>query len=125
MALEILGLGLAALLAAVVIFFIVMAFFIWIGVKFAAVKDASFGNAFVAAIGITVLSIVLGAVFVFLNIASGGLIGTLISILVTVWVIKAVFDTGWGRAFIAWIFSIIGAFIVGIILVVVLGASLL
>lgn len=125
MALEILGLGLAALLAAVVIFFVVMAFFIWIGAKFAAIKNASFGNAFVSTIGITILTIVLGAVLTLLNITSGGLVGTLISILVTVWVIKSVFDTNWGRAFIAWIFSIIGAFIVGIIIVVVLGASLL
>ncbi|RZN50010.1 hypothetical protein EF808_01585 [archaeon] len=125
MALEILGLGLAALLAAVVIFFVVMAFFIWIGAKFAAIKNASFGNAFVSAIGITILTIVLGAVLALLNITSGGLVGTLISILVTVWVIKSVFDTNWGRAFIAWIFSIIGAFVVGIIIVVVLGASLL
>ncbi|HHN81833.1 MAG TPA: hypothetical protein ENN11_04350, partial [Methanomicrobia archaeon] len=114
MALEILGLGLTALLAAVVIFFVVMAFFIWVGAKFAAIKNASFGNAFVSAIGITILTIVLGAVLALLNITSGGLVGPLISVLVTVWVIKSVFDTNWGRAFIAWIFSIIGAFIVGI-----------
>jgi hypothetical protein len=129
MAWEIFGLvftGLAAVLAAIFAIFVFQALFLWVGAKIAGIKEASFGKAFVAAVGITLVTVVANAVFAFASVATGGLAGLVISILIAVWVIKSVFETGWAQALVAWILSIVG-FVVAIVLVglLVTGAAFL
>ncbi len=126
---EIFGLvftGLAALLIGVVVFFIIQAVFLWIGAKLARIKKASFGRAFTAAIALTIATFVLNIVLIWASVATGGTIGAVLSIIVAIWIIKSVFDTGWAQAAVAWILSIIGAVVaVALIGALVIGASFL
>jgi len=116
--------SIAAVLVGIVLYFAFQAIFIWFGAKVAGIKDASFGKAFWTAIATTILLILVNAIFMFLNIASGGLIGLLLSVLVMIWVIKSIFNTGWGKAIVAWIMSIIGVVIATVIVAAVLGLSI-
>ena len=126
---EIFGLvftGLAALLVGMIVFFIIEAVFLWIGAKLARIEKASFGRAFTAAIALTIATFVLNIVFIWASVATAGTIGAILSILVAVWVIKSVFDTGWAQAAVAWFLSIVGA-VVAVVLIgaLVIGAAFL
>lgn len=96
---------------------VISAFLLWIGTKLAGIHNASFGKAVAAAlISIVVLAIVraAGSYIPLLK----GIIGWVIGILVSVYIIKAVFDTSWGKAFLAWIL-----YIVAVIMAVVIAAA--
>jgi len=116
--------SMVAILAGIILYFVFQAIFIWFGAKVAHIKDASFGKALSSAVAITVLIIIVNFIFASLNIASGGTIGLLVSILFIVWVIKSIFNTGWGKAIIAWIMSIVGVIIATILIAAVLGLSI-
>ncbi|MHC1598333.1 MAG: hypothetical protein ACXQS3_02105 [Candidatus Methanofastidiosia archaeon] len=122
---EIIGLSIVLFIISIILSFLVLALFIWFGAKVASIKNASYGKAFSAAIAITIFTAILNMIFVALNIVTNGIIGILIGILVAIWVIKSIFSTNWGKAFIAWIFAVVGAILLGIFLIVVLGASFL
>ncbi len=122
---EIIGLSIVLFIIGVIISFLTLALFIWFGAKVASIKNASYGKAFSAAIAITIFITIINIVFMTLNIVSNGIIGVLITILIAIWVIKSIFSTNWGKAFIAWIFSIVGAILAWIFLIFVLGASFL
>ncbi|MBN2078127.1 MAG: hypothetical protein JW838_04120 [Spirochaetes bacterium] len=95
----------------------VSAFFIWIGSKFAGVPESGFGRAFVAAIAssITVWALTGAATALF---GIGSVAGWFLGILITLGMLKWIYATGWGKAFLIWIFTGIAHVIVGVILVV-------
>lgn len=124
---EIFGLvftGIAAILVSIVLYFVIQAVFLWIGAKLARVEKASFGRAFTAAIGITIMIFIVGVVLAALSV--GGVIAGAVGLLATIWVIKSVFDTGWIQAAVAWFLSIVGA-VVAVLLIsaLVIGTAIL
>ena len=106
-----LGLGLIAFL---VLALLISAFFLWIGAKLAGIREASFGKAILAAL-VSVVALALLQIVLSLIPRIGGTLGLLLGILVSIYVIKAVFDTGWGKAILAWILYIVAIILAGII----------
>lgn len=106
-----LGLGLIAFL---VLALLISAFFLWIGAKLAGIQGASFGKAILAAL-VSVVALALLQIVLSLIPRIGGTLGLLLGILVSIYVIKAVFDTGWGKAILAWILYIVAIIVAGII----------
>jgi len=93
------------------------AFFIWIGSKFAGVPNATFGKAFYAAFLSSVAVWALtGLASAFLGI--GSLAGWLLGIIVTLGILKSVYDTEWSSALLVWIFTGVAHVIVGIVMAV-------
>ena len=113
-----LGLGLIAFL---VLALLISAFFLWIGAKLAGIREASFGKAILAAL-VSVVALALLQIVLSLIPRIGGTLGLLLGILVSIYVIKAVFDTGWGKAILAWILYIVAIIVAGII-AAIFGAS--
>jgi hypothetical protein len=118
-----LGIGLAILVLAVGI--LVSSFFIWVGARWARIPGASFGRAVAAALAC------LGATFLvhsLVHLVSGfvPLMGTasavILSILFTLLIIRAVYTTSFGRAFLVWVLSIAAMFLT---FLVMMGLSVL
>ncbi len=103
---------LAMIILAVVIGAVVGGIFIFIGVKLAKVEKGTFGKSVGAAILIAIIN---GACGYIIAIASGGqvspLIGFLIGLIIALFVIKGIFKTSFGRAFLVWIFVILSQII--------------
>jgi hypothetical protein len=93
------------------------ALFIWIGSKFAGVPRATFGRAFYAAFLSSVAVWALtGLAAAFFGV--GSLAGWLLGIIVTLGILRSIYDTGWGSALLIWIFTGVAHIIVGIALVI-------
>lgn len=89
-----------------IVLILISAIFLWIGAKFAGIDDSSYVNAIIGVVVLIVLSVILGSFF-----GSLGIIGTIISFIVALWVVKTLYGTSWTKAFIALILAYI-AFIV-------------
>lgn len=95
------------------------AVFIWIGSKFTSVPDTKFGKAFYAAFLSSVAVWVLtGMGTAFFGI--GSLAGWILGIAITLWILKYVYATDWGTAFLIWLFTGVAHVIIGVILLVLL-----
>ncbi len=112
--------SLAAFSSLGLLFFVVMllvaAFFLWVGAKVAGIQNAGFLKATLAAF----LGMVAGAI-----LSMVPAIGWLLAILAYIVIIKYVFNTDWGKAIIAWLVSFVASLIVGFILAMALGLSIL
>ena len=97
------GLGMVLVFIFAVIF---GGFFMWIAAKVAGVKKSTFGRAIVAAVGASFVALFVSFVFHFLPIF-GNLLGFIIGLILTIFVIKVIFDTSTGKAILVWIFNII------------------
>jgi len=106
--------SIVAIVAAFILFFVIEAFFIWVGAKLAAIEDASFGKAFISAIAIFIIVPIVSAV-VAMVLPSVAALGAVVAVLLTLWILKSVFSTGWVRAFVAWILSIVGMIVTAVI----------
>lgn len=91
--------------------------FLWFGAKFARIEDATFGKAFIAALGGLIISAILGRLI--------PVIGGLLGLIAFLWVVKTVFNTDWGKAVIAWLFAIVIAIVVVVIVMVAVGISMM
>lgn len=104
-----LGLGMG-----IVIFFIISllitALFLWIGATLAGIKGASFGKAILTAL-LSVIGLTILGVFLSFIPFMGDFLGLLLGVLLSIFIIKAVFDTSWGKALSAWIFYVIAVMI--------------
>lgn len=94
---------------------IIGAIFIHIGAKVARIADATFLKAFEAALIGAILALILGLLTSW---------GSIIAFILVIAVIKFVYNTTWGKAFIAWLIYIIVIIIVIVIIVVLVGAAL-
>jgi hypothetical protein len=104
-----LGLG-AGILVFFIIALLITAFFLWIGVKLAGIRGASFGKAIIAALLSIIATMILSIILSLLPFI-GGFLGLLLGILVSIYIIRVVFDTSWGKALVAWILYIIAIII--------------
>ena len=96
------GAGALVLLIGVV----VAGLFMWLGAKIAGVRRATFGRAVVAAIASWFVTGLCFGLAPILPVIGLGL-ATLGSILLSLVVIKAAFDTSLGKALLVWIFNLI------------------
>ena len=103
-----LQMGAVGIVAFLVALFIA-AIFLWLAGKLIGIEKASIGRSMVAILGGGILAAIVGALtaLVFPPLAP------LLAFLANLWAIKVVFDTGWLKAFLAWILA---AIIAGIIL---------
>ena len=88
-------------------------FFIWAGAKLAGIKKATIGKSILAAIACSfALWFLTGLIFPF------PFVGFLLGHLVCLWILQAIFDTTFGKAFLAWIFHFVAqviAIIIGVL----------
>ncbi|UCE73785.1 MAG: hypothetical protein JSV56_12280 [Methanomassiliicoccales archaeon] len=71
------------------------------------------------ALGTTILLIISFAI-----LSSLGWIGFIIAIIVNLFIIKAVYETSWGKALVMWIVTIIMAVVIAVIVIVLVGLSI-
>jgi hypothetical protein len=95
------------------------AVFIWIGSKFTSVTNKTFGRAFYAALisSIAVWALT-GMGTAFLGI--GSVAGWLLGIVITLAILKSVYETSWGTAFMIWIFTGVAHVIVAVFMIILL-----
>lgn len=94
---------------------IIGSIFIYIGAKVAKIEDATFLKAFEAALIGAILALILGLITTW---------GSIIAFILVIAVIKFVYNTSWGKAFIAWLVYFIVLIIIVVIIVVIIGAAL-
>jgi hypothetical protein len=96
---------------------LISAVFILIGAKLAKVQRATFGRAFGAALLVIIINFIVGFL---VGVATGGnaIVGFIVGLLVNLFVIKGVFATSFGKAFLTWIFMILAQIIVFAILAI-------
>ncbi|AAL80405.1 hypothetical protein PFDSM3638_01335 [Pyrococcus furiosus DSM 3638] len=116
------GLGIIGAIVLLIALFIA-GLFLHLGAKLVGIKEATLGKSIVAILGGGILAVIVtaitGAIPVF------GILAPIFGFITYLWVIKAVFNTGWLRAFLALVLAVIIEFIVAIILGIVFGISLL
>jgi len=105
------GMGAAMILGMLFALFIA-ALFLWMAAKLIGIENASIGKAMIAIVGGGILATIVGGIV-------GAILeplGPIAAFITNIWVIKAVFDTDWIRAFLAWLLSGIIAVLVMIVL---------
>jgi hypothetical protein len=90
-------------------------FFIWIGAKMAGVENAGFGKSIIAALGSSFIAWFMATILSIVPVI-GTFLGLVLGLLFSIFVIKGVFSTSFGKAFLVWIFHVIAQ-----ILAVVIG----
>lgn len=93
------------------------ALFIWIGSKFTGVADATFGKAFYAAL-LSSIAVWALAGFAAVLFGAGSIAGWVLGIIVTLGILKSIYNTDWGSALLIWIFTGVAHVLVGIVMVV-------
>jgi len=112
-------LDLTALVIQIIVEVIIVAPVLWIAGRLLVGKEKA---KFTDAIWIVILGVILGAVIgTFLH----GLIGTLVSFIVWLALIKHFFDCGWLKAFLIAVLAVIIFIIIAVIISVILGVALI
>ncbi len=115
--LTLLGLGVGATVLVGLIALLVAAYFMKLGAKTAGIENPTLGKSLIAILGGGILAGIVAGILFFLP----G-INIVIAFIIYIWIIKAVFSTSWGKAFLAWLISIIIAavtfFVLGLIVMV-------
>jgi hypothetical protein len=117
------GAILGAVVGIFIITTIIAAFFMWIGAKLAKVEKATFGKAILAALAAAAITWVLFLLFNFIPVV-GPMLGLIIGLILTIFAIKAIFSTTFGKAALVWLFNIIAVIIAGAIGAATFGAAL-
>lgn len=89
---------------------LISTFFIWVGAKIAGIKNVGFGNSLLAAIGAAFVTWLISWLFA----AATGIwviIGFIIGLILSIFVIQGAFKTTFGKALLAWIFHVIAEII--------------
>lgn len=89
---------------------LISTFFIWLGARIAGIKGAGFGNSLLAAIGAAFVTWFISWLFA----AATGIwviIGFIIGLVLSIFVIQGAFKTTFGKALLAWVFHVIAEII--------------
>lgn len=113
-----------ALLGLILLAVLLTGAFMYVGAKLAMVEKATFGRAVLAAIGSSLADWTLTAALSPLPVV-GSCVGFLIGLAASLVVIKLVFDTSMGRAFLVWVFHLFAQVVALFIAVAVFGGALL
>jgi hypothetical protein len=102
---------------------IIAGLFMWAGAKMAGIQNATLGKSIGAAIAVSLVTWIIAVVFSILPVI-GTFIGFIVGLIIALFVIKSIFNTTMGKAFLAWIFNIF-AQILAIVLSIALGVGAL
>lgn len=118
-----LGTVFMAVLGVFVVAALISTFFIWLGARIAGIKNARFGNSLLAAIGAAFVTWLISWLFAG---AAGiwAIIGFIIGLILSIFVVQGAFKTTFGKALLAWIFHVI-AEIIAILIATATFASIL
>ncbi len=106
-----LQMGAVGIVAFLVALFIA-AIFLWLAGKLIGIEKASIGRSMVAILGGGILA----AIVMVLTALVFSPLAPLLGFLANLWVVKVVFDTGWLKAFLAWLLAaIIAGIVMGIL----------
>lgn len=120
---DIIGVLLGAILGILILDIIFSAFLMLLGAKLARIENATFGKSLLASLGSAIVTWLITTVFSILP-GIGTIIGFLFGVLLSIFIIKSVYNTRMEKAFLCWIFNII-AKIAAIIIALLTFASAL
>ena len=112
-----------AIVGLVIIAAVIAGFFMWIGAKMAGVENATFGKSIWTAVVSGIVSGVLSLLFSIIPVI-GTLVGYLLGILFSIIIIKNMFNTTGGKAFMVWVFNIVAQVIAIFIALMTFASSL-
>ena len=115
---DLIALGIAGILL-IVVLLLIGPIVLWLGTKFAGIENASFKKAIISVVVLIVLSAVLGVI-----LGPLAFLDLIISFVVTLWVVKALYKTSWTKAFLALILTAIVFLTVSVIILALLGFGL-
>lgn len=119
-----LGTAFGTVLGLLALVILVAAFFIWIGAKMALIRKSSFARAILAAVACGTASFILSGMLLMFPVV-GPILGQVIGIMLSLFIIKVVFDTSLGKAFLAWIFHVFAVIIAYVVCLLTFGGALL
>ena len=121
---QILGMTFWVFILMVVVSILVSGFTMWLGARWAGVKNVTYGKGLWVAIVVGIVTWLLSALFAG---ATGGwmaILGFVIGLLMSLWIIKMMFKIEFGQAFLVWIMNIVAhLFVYFLISIVVVGTS--
>lgn len=110
------GIGLIILM--IVVSIVVGALFLYLGTSIAGIENRSFGKAVGAFVVSWLVVMIITAIFSFVPVI-GTILGFIVGIILSVLIVKSMFKTSSGKAFIAlllaWVLSILAGFIITLI----------
>lgn len=115
---EILGAGIGIIILMIVINILIGAFFLWLGAKIAGIENNTFGKAIGAFVLSMIVVYVISLIFSFIPLI-GTILGFIIGLILSILIVKGIYKTSSGKAFIAillaWVLSIIVLFLFALI----------
>ncbi len=113
-----------AVIIVAIIAAVVGGFFMWVGAHLAGVRRATFGKSIAAAVLAALVTWVITGIFSFLPV-HGNIIGFLIGVIFSVYVIRGVYSVRVGKALLVWIFYIIAQFVAILVVGLVSGRTVI
>jgi len=102
---------------------IIASFFMWIASKMAGLRDSGFGKAIKASLGVSFITWLVGILLGWIPIA-GPILAFIVGIWASLAIIRNVYETTSGKAFLVWIFNIIAQIIALFLAAAILGTTL-
>lgn len=121
---SIIGTLLGGIIIAAIIAAVVGGFFMWIGANLAGVRRATFGKSIVASVISAIITWAITGAFSYLP-AVGNLIGFVLGVVVSIFVIQGIFDVRFGKALLVWVFYVIAQLVAVVLVAVLFGGALL
>ncbi|MFW5837049.1 MAG: hypothetical protein ACOCVM_03515 [Desulfovibrionaceae bacterium] len=113
----------------VVLFFVLSvlagAVVVHVAARLAKVPDSRFVKAVKAVILNALASLLVSVVLTSLVPVAGTALGFIISLLVTLWILRAIYKTTWGKAALMWIFQWVIMVVIGLLLGASMGVAFL
>lgn len=106
-----------------VILVFVAGLFMLAGAKLAGVEKATFGTAILAAIACSLVSLALAGIFSIIPLV-GTIAGFIISLLVEIFIIKAIFNTSFGKALLTLLCNAIVQIAVAVAIGIIMGLAM-
>lgn len=121
---QILGMAFGTFVLMVVISILVSGFTMWLGARWAGLKKVTYGKALWIAVVVGIVTWLISALFAG---ATGGwiaIIGFLVGVLLSLWIIKTMFKVEYKKAFLIWIMNIVAhIFVYFLISIIIVGVS--
>jgi hypothetical protein len=117
------GIG-VGIIFAFILMVIIGGLFMWIAAKIARVENASFVRALVAAIAASFVEMLVAFLFNLVPVL-GNLFGFILGLVITIFVIKTVFGTSFGKALLVWIFNLLAVGVAIAVASIIMASSLL
>lgn len=109
---------------AFILMVIVGGLLMWIAAKIARVEKSTFGRAMAAAVATSFVTVLASFLFKLVPVL-GDFFGFIAGLIITILVIKAVFGTSFGKAFVVWIFYLVAAGVAVVLASMIMASSFL